>query len=213
MASLLETPAGRFVRKMGLFKTPFDTARTNLRDWLEQTKGRQGYEVTEQLANGSLQAALQSLLPLTVAAIERRLLIACDGAWTAYMDNLEGGTDRSAVAAMSRRMRCDAVHFGADKDAVILTVYGPEQNSSGGNTVRDLRAFRDMGGWEFKELGTPLPFEDTSTYRSPSVKDRFTIGMLGRYLLAMGMRPFEEDFYRTSETCLLITRKARKGKT
>lgn len=208
MASLLDGPAGRFVRKMGFLKVPFDTARTTLREWLEQTKGRQGYAVSEQAVSASLQEALHSLFPLTVADIERRLLIATDGGWTAYLDNLERGTDRSAVAALSRRMRCDAVHFVADKEAVVLTVYGQQVNATGGNTIRDLRAFRDMGGWEFQQSGTPLPFEDTGAYRAPHAKERFTIEMLERYLREMGIRAFAEEFYRPSVACILATRKS-----
>ena len=207
MASLLEGPAARFVRKMGLFKTPFETARANLREWLEQTKGRQGYAVSEQPVSGNLEEVLQSLLPLALADIERRLLIATDGPWTAYLDNLESGTDRSAVAALSRRIHCDAVHFAAESQSVVLTVYGPERNSTGGNIIRDIRAFRDMGGWEFQESGTPLPFEDTSAYRSARAKERFTIEMLERYLREMGIRAFDEDFYRPSVACLLATRR------
>lgn len=208
MASLLQRPAARFLRKVGLFKIPFETARAALREWLDQTKGRQGYAVSEQPVSGTLEEVLESLLPLTMPDIERRLLIATGGAWTAYLDNLQSGTDRSAIAAMSRRMQCEAVHFVADKESVVLTVYGPQVNSTGGNTLRDVRAFRDMGGWEFQQSGTPLPFEDTSAYRAPHAKERFTIEMLERYLREMGIRAFAEDFYRPSVACILATRKS-----
>lgn len=207
MASLLEAPAAPFVRKMGFFNVAFDTARAGVRDWLEQTKGRQGHTVTDQALSGPLEEVLRSLLPLTMPDIERRLLITTDGAWTAYFDNLQSGTDRSAIGALSRRMRCDAVHFVARREAIVLTVYGAQPTSTGSNTIRDLRAFRDMSGWEFQQSGTPLPFEDTSAYRSAQVEARFTLDLLERYLRAMGIRAFQWDFYRPSAACLIATRK------
>jgi hypothetical protein len=39
------------------------------------------------------------------------------------------------------------------------------------------------------------PFEDTKAYAARRVRDRFTSEMLARYSAALGLRPFDDDFY------------------
>jgi hypothetical protein len=46
--------------------------------------------------------------------------------------------------------------------------------------------------------GTPQPFEDLAAYQRRRVRDRFTPDMLVAYCSALGIRPFDEAFYRTA---------------
>ena len=77
---------------------------------------------------------------------------------------------------------------------MIWEVYGPEKTHFL-NYVRSIAALNDGGRWTFEESGTPFPFEETGLYRARRIKDRFTLDMLKHHLAALGLRPFEEDFY------------------
>jgi hypothetical protein len=87
--------------------------------------------------------------------------------------------------------------------AIVFTVYGPQTASSATNTIRDVRVFGDLGGWVFRETGTPLSFEDTAAYDVNRVEKRFTMDMLERYLMKMGIRPFDETFYHPTSARLI----------
>ena len=60
--------------------------------------------------------------------------------------------------------------------------------------------------WEFNQYRDPLPFEDTSRYTTRPIRNRFTFEMLRSYLKALGLRPFDEDFYLPpgSEEAILV---------
>jgi hypothetical protein len=206
---------------MGFFKAPLESARAHLVAWLREIEGPRGLSIEEQPAGGRLEEVLRSLLPPTTRAIERRVLIPTVGPWTAYLDNLELGTDPGAVSYLARRMKCTGVHFVAQPlsvertpagerhdGAVALSIYGRQDNPDVDNTIRAIQLFGELDEWAFRESGQPLPYEDTSAYRAPRVEDRFTIEMLERYLREMGIRAFEEDFYRPLEACLVATQKS-----
>ncbi|MEO8007319.1 MAG: hypothetical protein ABI728_02205 [Betaproteobacteria bacterium] len=181
---------------MGFFKAPLQTVEAHLSDWLKEIKGPRGISIRTRPVSGHLEDALRSLLPSTLPDIERYLLIPTGGPWTAYLDNLHGGTDPSAVAYLSTRMRCTGVYCVArPAHALVLSLYGPGASPEQGNTLRDIRLFRDVDGWVFRQSGQPLAFENTDAYRADSVEARFTVEMLERYLRELGIRAFEEGFY------------------
>lgn len=201
---------------MGFFKLPIDAVHAHLCDWLKEIKGTRGVAIHSRTISGALPQALQSLSPLSTREIERYLLVATRSEWTAYVDNLLFGTDPSAIAYLSRRMGCMSVYFYAKSlqrektegrevygGAIVFTVYGPQTASSATNTIRDVRVFGDLGGWVFRETGTPLSFEDTAAYDVNRVEKRFTMDMLERYLMKMGIRPFDETFYHPTSARLI----------
>lgn len=55
-------------------------------------------------------------------------------------------------------------------------------------------AFVD-GKWTFELAGTQQPFENPEAYKARKIKDRFTEEMLERYCAALGVRPFDPDYY------------------
>jgi hypothetical protein len=72
------------------------------------------------------------------------------------------------------------------------------------NYVRSIAAANDGGKWTFVAAGSPLPLEDESSYRVRTIRDRFTHEMLTGYLAALGVRAFEEDFYRPEASTLVV---------
>lgn len=60
------------------------------------------------------------------------------------------------------------------------------------------------GRLRFMDDGEPLPFEDVSRYKRRRVADRFTNETLIEYCRALGLRPFDADFYAPDRAALLI---------
>lgn len=216
MAPQAEAPAPFPPEAMGFFKLPVDPVHAHLCDWLKEIKGSRGIAIRSRPIGGRLREALQSLKPLSTREIERYLLMSTQTEWTAYLDNLRFGTDPSAIAYLSRRMGCMSVYFYARPlqrektpvgdvytGAMVFTLYGPHAGSSATNTIRDVRVFADVGGWVFRETGAPLPFENTAAYQAKRMEDRFTMEMLEAYLQSMGIRAFDETFYRPASARLI----------
>ena len=67
-----------------------------------------------------------------------------------------------------------------------------------GRATRHIQASDQDGRWEFDQSGEPLPFEDLEAYQRRRVRDRFTPEMLEAYCAALGLRPFDPDFYLAS---------------
>jgi hypothetical protein len=56
----------------------------------------------------------------------------------------------------------------------------------------------------FETRGDPLPFEQVERYKARLKKDRFTFDMLQDYSKALGLRPFDEDFYMPAGTQAIL---------
>ena len=54
----------------------------------------------------------------------------------------------------------------------------------------------DVGRWHFGTDGEVQPYEDVEAYRRRRRTDRFTERMLVDYAAAVGLRPWEDSFYR-----------------
>ena len=63
------------------------------------------------------------------------------------------------------------------------------------NYVRTISVVRETTRWRFDANGTVQEFEDTEAYKRRKVADRFTPSMLIAYADALGLRPFDEDFF------------------
>ena len=168
---------------------------------------------------GELETVLLSLLPLNIVERRRYLFIPTRSRWTAYIDNGAHGTDAaSAMSYLAQQIGCRGLRVTAvpntirrheDKwqgryGATVLEIYGPENIAYSSNCIRAISALNDGGRWSFDTVGTPLPFEDLERYTARRIKDRFTPEMLSDYLAALGLRPFEEDFYLPKGRATLI---------
>jgi hypothetical protein len=66
----------------------------------------------------------------------------------------------------------------------------------------------DNGRMVFTATGRPQPYEEIRSYSARRVVDRLTPKIVDSYCRALGLRPFDEGFFR-SEGLLITTRDAR----
>ena len=64
------------------------------------------------------------------------------------------------------------------------------------NYERSVGALHDGTRWCFEVQGTVQPYEEVDQYSARKIRDRFTPEMLERYCSALGIRIFDETFYR-----------------
>lgn len=84
--------------------------------------------------------------------------------------------------------------------SVQLELFAPERREFL-NYERSISAAYDAK-WKFSTAGTIQPFEDTDRYKARRIRDRFTPEMLKEYCAALGVRPWDVDYY-SSEAVLL----------
>jgi hypothetical protein len=71
-----------------------------------------------------------------------------------------------------------------------------EYNSADRSSQWSVDVSRDGGTrWSFERFGPVQPFEDVLAYERHLVRERFTGQMLVDYCSALGLRPFDDDFY------------------
>ena len=90
---------------------------------------------------------------------------------------------------LSERGRFRAVLIRAGTDSRTFSLYRR------GKIVRALQVLNEGGRWTFHQDGDPLPFENLDAYQRPRISDRFNGEMLEAYCAALGLRPFDADFY------------------
>ena len=65
-----------------------------------------------------------------------------------------------------------------------------------GPTTRLLRAWiNDSERWTWDVSGKVQPFERPERYQARRIRDRLTIETMTEYAAALGLRPFDADFY------------------
>ncbi len=193
---------------MGFIEAECEVVAKHFVDWEQEIKSKWGQYVESYPVSESIESVLRRLLPLVTSPRTRYLLIPTRSRWTAYLDNGYRGTDPSAISYLARRIKCRSIFMVAAphtlsktgiprrgrQGAVIFELYGPD-DTDWLNHIRSIRAFNDAGKWEFHERGAMLPFENPEAYGARYIRDRFTFEMLRDYLKALGLSPFEEDFY------------------
>ena len=156
----------------------------------------------------NLEQTLRNLLPLRMIQSTRYLFIPTTGEWTAYFDNNYRGTDSSVISYLPKLLQSRSIWIVAEphtlrregntirgrQGALLIEVYGHEQREWL-NLIRKIRLENNKGKWEFEVDGEPFPFEETERYEAKRKTDRFDFDMLKRYLIALGLSPFEEDYY------------------
>lgn len=78
-------------------------------------------------------------------------------------------------------------------------IYRSQATRSGKQVERWVQVGHGENGLEWDctpdDESPPLPFEEIEAYKNKKLKDRLTPEMLQRYANALGIRPYDEDFY------------------
>lgn len=82
-------------------------------------------------------------------------------------------------------------------------MYAPILFNGYDNTLRLVRILGEDAGYEFYQKGDPQAFEQIEAYNKRRVEDRLTFDMLKSYCEALGIRPFDEDFYNPRKAMLI----------
>jgi hypothetical protein len=187
----------------GFLECPFDPVADAYKKWM----GRVASYFSFKLIDGPLSTLLSALEPLT-APPTRRLLVETTSNWTAFFDNCTCRTDAESFSAYlcgvlncrGLMIVCSPEIKGTDGRQlnygnVRFTLHAASGPSKW-DTIRSISATH-AEEWHFGLYGETLPFEEFETYQARRVRDRFTIPMLERYCKALGIRPFDEDFFAT----------------
>ena len=153
-----------------------------------------------------LEEALLQLQPLE-GFLHPRVLVAStalNGWSTVFYGCIHGLGGRGLSVRLSRALRVpgyfvaaappasDPEHFPGFRQFYVL---GPQ---TGRDHVRAVWVGEeeDVGRWHFGTDGEVQPYEDVEAYRRRRRTDRFTERMLVDYAAAVGLRPWEDSFYR-----------------
>lgn len=201
---LLDDAYAPITSRIGFLRAPLDEAAEGLRAWRAEIHG----SARAEPVSGGLVAALARLEPLTGGVRPRELLVAtADPGWTAVFDNgVPGGDQTTTVGFLARRLRVQGVvvlsildrpasagvpdRFGGRQ----LELFAPVATEFL-NYLRTISVVRDRNRWRFDANGTVQDFEDEAAYARRTIADRFTPEMLVAYAAALGLRPFDADFY------------------
>jgi hypothetical protein len=194
--------------EIGFIEAPCARAVAEFVNWQAPLHQMRGVVLREKELRGSLREVLASLLPLTSVERRRYLFVPTSGVWTAFFDNGHQGTDMGAAYHLATLIRCRALRVAAIPNtmpqratkaprgrygAIIFEVHGAELKDQ-----RALAVTNDGGRWVFDQSGSPLPFETPHRYQERRLRKRFTFEMLCEYAAALGLHPFEEEFYMPS---------------
>lgn len=203
---------------MGLINADIKDATSLFVDWKNKLKKQfnQDYEIVYESLGGTLQETLLQILPLVSGSPNRFIFVPCENGWTAYVNNIYRGTDGAALSYFSEELGCRTIHFVAiphtlkgkgDKrkglpGARIIKVWDPSENSHS-ILRRKLWLVNDVGKWEFEQEGIPFPFENTNLYKERKKSERFTFESMEFILENLGVRPFDQDFFKPGESTLV----------
>lgn len=119
---------------------------------------------------------------------------------------VQGGDQVTTVGYLARTLLCQGVVVASIPDseggggvperlgARQFEMFGPVATDFI-NYVRTISLVRDGSRWRFDTAGTVQDFEDVGAYQRRKVVERFTPAMLTEYASALGLEPFQADFY------------------
>jgi hypothetical protein len=205
MVTLMSDQFAPITSAIGFLRLPLARAADALEAWRRDLHG----SVEARNVTGSLGELLSELEPLTSGVRPRNLLLAtASQEWTAYFDcGLRGGDPVSTIGHLTYALQCHGIAIRAVPHTIGTQLerpgrYGSVQFELFGplmtdfiNYVRTISVAHDGTRWRFDAAGTVQDFERPEAYRARTVRDRFTSEMLAEYCLALGVRPFDVDFY------------------
>jgi hypothetical protein len=204
MKSLLDDRFVPLTHQIGFLEGNFETIADVYLRWQRSLHG----EVSSDVLNAPLAAALQRLEPLTTPW-EKELFIATNSRWVAYFNNgLRGSDPESPIGHLATIVPCRGlvVHCTPDRSSVTaadalriysvvsFTMFAAHQ-TDWLNQERAICAMNDGGKWVFVDQGIPQAFENPEKYKARLIRDRFTPEMLKEYCAALDIRIFDETFY------------------
>jgi len=219
MPLLFDDRLAPITSELGFLETDYQSAARAFIDWQTPIQAELGVTFQKRAVQGDFESVLRQLLPLTSVQDRRFLFIPTSSSWTLYLSNGHRGADVSgSMLVLAEKIGCRSMRVAAIPEtytdesvswhrfgATILEVYGP-QSLQTWSCIRTVYVMQDGKHWEFKQWGTPFSFEEPEQYKMRRIRDRFTFDMLKRYVVALGVRAFDESFYlpSTAPSALLI---------
>jgi len=196
---------------MGFLRAPLEVVAEGLVAWRREIHG----SARGERLSGGLFANVSALEPLTAGVRPRELVVATrNREWVGLFDNgVLGGDPVSRVGYLARRLGVDGVVVVSTLDVQggtgrrarsgsrQLQLFAPTDTYFL-NYVRTISVARDGSRWRFDANGAVQDFEDVEAYRRRRVADRFTLTMLADYAAALGLKPFDPDFF--TGPCVLV---------
>lgn len=214
MKLLFEDELAPITSEIAFVEAKLEAAVDGFCDWQKRLAEPLGLRPTKKATSGSLREVVLALLPLTAPRPLKWLFIPTESQWVAVLENSPGGTDAGTLASvLSQQLKSRALRVAAVPDTktgkrnqgryglCVLEVFGPGGQPRG--HLRSIAVVNDGGRWSFSAFGAPLPFEDLEKYESRRIVDRFTFDDLRSYTAALGLRPFDQDFYEPGEAVLI----------
>jgi hypothetical protein len=180
---------------------PFDQALDAYLEW-QRPIWRTKAELTTTIVHGDLESILHALEPMRTIQNNRTALIPTAANWTAFFENRDVGPDLVST------MRVLAKQTGRQTLMISVTLTSingvPRQTTMldmtqfvlTRPTMRFLRAWiNDTSRWRWDVSGEVQPFERPELYQKRRIRDRLTIETMTEYAAALGLRPFDADFY------------------
>ncbi|MET4004776.1 hypothetical protein ABIB48_003521 [Arthrobacter sp. UYCu511] len=187
---------------LGFLEAPLGEVAQALEQWRVAIHG----SARQERFLGGFEDNVLKLEPLVSGWTSRELLVATSNPnWTAFFDcDVLGGDQKTPISYLAKTMGCHGLFVcsvPASKDAsrgpwggIQFELYGPVGTPS--NYVRAISLSQDGARWSFYADDKPvLDFEEVEAYTSRKVRDRFTLDMLKRYCAALGLHPFDAEFY------------------
>jgi hypothetical protein len=159
----------------------------------------------EKISKTRLEEAFKTFLTIATDTIVGGYLVlsTAKSGWTAVLVDTEEPWMRwSMCIRLSNAMKTSAIYY-LFQPHTNRKEKGKEKGEFGayqlviaerGKLVRSV-GVRYEAGWHFESEGKIQTFERRSAYRAPRARDRFGPSLLREYLAAMGLFPFEDEFF------------------
>jgi hypothetical protein len=188
---------------IGYLQAPLEQVANELVTW----RAELGRDVNTTSVPEAFPQNLHRLEPLVAGDYPRELLVATDGEWIAYFAcGAQRSDPTSRCIALTGRRGWRAATITSEPHTlgkletpgrwggIQLELFGPEADNPLGY-VRAISAINDGGRWTFDAYGHIQHFERPEAYTARRARDRFTSTILNEYCNAIGIRPFDPDFY------------------
>ncbi|GEO95832.1 hypothetical protein [Kocuria turfanensis] len=173
------------------------------RDRPERARSR---PTTLTALTGGLRELLPRLEPLTGPITMRRLWVQTrNPEWSMYFAGSTRGTEYHAQGALHgycHHLQVHGLQISSSPHTLRRDGTGRPGNmvfeihDPAGDGTRVIAAqVGDGDRWVFTNIGRVRPFERTEAYGARRIRDRLSGEMIADYCAALGLFPFEEDFY------------------